>query len=415
MITDNYITMVFEHEMQCLKEEQQAEVIQMIRESAIIMEALESGYITEFLPVEEAVPGTGLVKSAYEAFMAIVDKLATAFMKAANKKAYAAFGDEGVGQLKANMDTLIERANQLQPRKMTPCWKGKIINGLDDCTKGIEQGFNNVKNKKLDDHNWIPQFITNPEIVTDPKNKDLSPLLKSYLLTGSNKPVADMRQTIDGGTIAKHVKEMVDFMENYKKNSEYIANEFKAAAKRRPKDAEMDRDTVGAGNTPDQRANDVQNKTTESFTPDTYIMVENCTVRETTLPLAINYKEVIEADVPPTNNATTNNNPAPKPQVDPKDAVSPSKIEKVGDQRADNAEQEKKSEMKSESAKRKEYCKVVERFQRISQAALQYCFEVKFHIYYAILKEIGRDFIKPGDPKKEPKQTTPTNTENKNQ
>lgn len=176
----------------------------------------------------------------------------------------------------------------------------------------------------------------------------------------------------------------------------------------------MDRDTVGAGNTPDQRANDVQNKTTESFTPDTYIMVENCTVRETTLPLAINYKEVIEADVPPTNNATTNNNPAP-PQVDPKDAVSPSKIEKVGDQRADNAEQEKKSEMKSESAKRKEYCKVVERFQRISQAALQYCFEVKFHIYYAILKEVGRDFIKPGDPKKEPKQTTPTNIENKNQ
>ena len=406
MITDNYITMVFEHEMQCLEEEQKAEVIQMIRESAMIMEALESGYIPEYSTIEEAAPGSGLVKSAYDAFMQIVNKLATAFMKAANKKAYAAFGDDGVGKLRANIDTLIERANQLQPRKMTPCWKGKIINGLDDCTKAIEQGFNNVKNKKLDKHNWIPQFITNPEIVTDSKNKDLSPTLKSYLLTGSNKPVADMRQTIDGGTIAKHVKDMVDFMENYQKNSEYIANEFKAAAKRRPKDAEMDRDTIGAGNTPDQRANDIQNKTTESFTPDTYIMVEDCVVKETTLPLAINYKEVVtEAD----NTSTPNNNqPAPKPQVDPKDAISPTKIEKVGDQRADNAEQDKKSEMKTENAKRKEYCKTVERFQRISQAALQYCFEVKFHIYYAILREIGRDFITPGDKKKIPKDNTPT-------
>lgn len=406
MITDNYITMVFEHEIQCLKEEQQAEVIQMIRESAIIMEALESGYITEFLPVEEALPGAGLVRSAYDAFMAIVDKLATAFISASNKKAYAAFGDDGVDELKANMDTLIERANQLQPRKMTPCWKGRIINGLDDCTKAIEQGFNNVKNKRLDEHNWIPQFITNQELVTDNKNKDLSPVLKSYLLVGSTKPSEDMRQTIDGGTIAKHVKDMVSFMENYKTNSEYIAREFKAAAKRRPKDADMDRDTVGAGNTPDQRANDVQNKTMESFTPDTYIMVEDCMVKETTLPLAINYKEVIEADTPGT--ATTTQ----QPTIDPKKAVSPSKIEKVGDQRADNAEKEKKSEMKTENAKRKEYCKVVERFQRISQSALQYCFEVKFHVYYAILKEIGRDFIKPGDKKKMPKDIKPKNSEN---
>ena len=407
MITDNYITMVFEHEMQCLKEEQQAEVIQMIRESAIIMEALESGYITEFLPVEEALPGAGLVKSAYEAFMAIVDKLATAFMSAANKKAYAAFGDAGVDELKANMDTLIERANQLQPRKMTPCWKGRIINGLDDCTKAIEQGFNNVKNKRLDEHNWIPQFITNKELVTDSKNKDLSPILKSYLLVGSTKPSEDMRQTIDGGTIAKHVKDMVSFMENYKTNSEYIAREFKAAAKRRPKDADMDRDTVGIGNTPDQRANDIQNKTMESFTPDTYIMVEDCMVKETTLPLAINYKEVIEADIPGTTTTTPQ-----QPTIDPKKAVSPSKVEKVGDQRADNVEKEKKSEMKTENAKRKEYCKVVERFQRISQSALQYCFEVKFHVYYAILKEIGRDFIKPGDKKKMPKDIKPKNSEN---
>lgn len=407
MITDNYITMVFEHEMQCLKEEQQAEVIQMIRESAIIMEALESGYITEFLPVEEALPGAGLVKSAYEAFMAIVDKLATAFMSAANKKAYAAFGDAGVDELKANMDTLIERANQLQPRKMTPCWKGRIINGLDDCTKAIEQGFNNVKNKRLDEHNWIPQFITNKELVTDSKNKDLSPMLKSYLLVGSTKPSEDMRQTIDGGTIAKHVKDMVSFMENYKTNSEYIAREFKAAAKRRPKDADMDRDTVGAGNTPDQRANDIQNKTTESFTPDTYIMVEDCMVKETTLPLAINYKEVVEADIPGTTTTTPQ-----QPTIDPKKAVSPSKVEKVGDQRADNVEKEKKSEMKTENAKRKDYCKVVERFQRISQSALQYCFEVKFHVYYAILKEIGRDFIKPGDKKKMPKDIKPKNSEN---
>ena len=413
MITDNYITMVFEHEMQCLKEEQQAEVIQMIRESAIIMEALESGYITELLPVEEALPGGNLIRSAYDAFIAIVDKLATAFMKAANKKAYAAFGDAGVGKLRENMDTLLERANQLQPRKMTPCWKGKIIGGLDDCTKAIEQGFNNVENKKLDDHDWIPQFITKPEIVTDSKNKDLSPTLKSYLLTGSKAPVADMRQTIDGGTIAKHVKEMVDFMENYQRNSEYIANEFKAAAKRKPKDADMDRDTVGAGNTPDQRATDVQNKTTESFTPDTYIMVEDCMVKETTLPLAINYKEVIEADVPGGN--TPNNNPAPKPQVDPKETVSPTKVEKVGDQRADNAEQEKKGEMKTENAKRKEYCKTVERFHRISQAALQYCFEVKFHVYYAILKEVGRDFITPGNAEKTQKQAPPANNENQNQ
>lgn len=389
-MTDQYIRMVFEHDLECLKEEQKQEVVQMIKESAFIMEALESGYI----PVDEAIKIPGVAKSAYETFLNIVTKLSTAFTKAANIKAWKAFGKDGVSKLEQNRDTLIERALELQPRKMTPCWRVDWKNSLDEVTKCIEEGFDNVKNKRIDQHNWIPSKL-DPAVITDPTNTELSALLKTYFLIGQTKPVRDMRQTVDGRTIARQIQKMITFVANYENNSKYIAQEFKASAQRRPKDEEMARDTVGQGKTPDQRAQDIQNKTTESFylDPDMYLHIEDCTVRESLLPLAINYTEVTEAD---------------------NDAVSPTKIEKIGNPQQQNAEKNALKNVganKSENAKRNDYCKVVERFQKISQAALQYAFETKFHIYYAILMEIGRDFITPGKGKPGSEQV-PEKTDN---
>ena len=336
------------------------EIHQMVEESEFIKESMDLGYIV--LRESDSPEMIAVTESISEAIAAFFEKISEMFRKKAvsRKQKYGPWYAECAEQLK-------EKAKNAHTMDLKPFWKGEWNRDSKDLVMAVDKAYDNYENKKYDDYSFAKAFLANPkESITGENSKMKAELITyfRYHIKSADDP-EPIKMT--GEALSSIIDEMLKF------NTEYSVGPTKsvdsvntAIAKRLMK--------VDAPSS--------SSSTTESFTSNSWLSIEQRPVCESMLNTLANYTTITEADEKPKAGAKPNEDKAETTAQATKVEVSDDKA-KPGQQTADG-----KSGTKADDGAMT-YWKNIEKFFKLAVSSYQTAMDERFIMYNNVFLQIA--------------------------
>ena len=359
----DYCTMALESLLKDQKVQCMMEAQNLVEESNFITECISSGYISlenfKYTPVTE-----GFADSLMEFINKIVAHFKTKAVERSKKY---------IPWLKECGDQIKERAAKTEALKLSPLWQGNWADDGKKINTKLTEAFSNYDRGSYTNYGFTKDFLDKETILTEDGTAALTDSLKQYFRYGvkQSKPLDTV--TVDGTKLAGMIDDILDYLINFEskalKNVTAINDNIARSLKNVKTFDQKDQLNVKPTDEPATEKKPVQ----DSFTPNTWLSIEERPVSESMLTLMANYKVLTEADGDPNKD---------KDKTEPVTKATPAEEPKQDDQKDVGGNKKGNDEASK-------YLENVKTFAKLAVSAYQTVLDERYILYINICKSIG--------------------------